>query len=542
LSLKEEFNKDTWLYALIIVLLAPALFINIGLPVLIDDEALRAMVALEMKYSGNYIAPTLNGEFYYKKPPVYNWLLLAFFKLTGTINEWTIRIPTALFLLTYASVIYYYVRRHLSPRYAFLTAMMMVSCGRMLFYDSMLGLIDTSYSLITFLSFMVIFHYFEKQQWLRLFLLSYLLTAVGFLMKGLPSVVFQGATLLVYFTYRKQFLKLFSWQHIAGGLLFLSLIGSYYFAYHQYNSLEHVFATLFNESAKRTVANYSIWQTIAHVAQFPFEMAYHFLPWTLLAIYFFRKGIISTLRQNNFIVFCVLCFLSNILVYWTAPKVHPRYVFMLAPLAFAVFAYLHNIHQQERSLPYRLLYYLLGVCISLVALAAFAPLFLERTQAVAGLYYKVGFTTLLLLILSGAYWYRKEDSLLILVAVLLTVRIAFNWFVIPDRIANDYGTECRSTTVAAAQATASFPLAVYKERALNKQEEAPTEMQPTNNFYLTLTREAIVPVHFDNFAPDTLYIIDPLVYTRLNYKKVATFKVRHGKKIYHIGQPGPSSE
>ena len=39
------------------------------------DEAIRSLVALEMKLSGNLITPTLHGEYYYNKPPLYNWIL-----------------------------------------------------------------------------------------------------------------------------------------------------------------------------------------------------------------------------------------------------------------------------------------------------------------------------------------------------------------------------------------------------------------------------------------------------------------------------------
>ena len=46
-----------WLYLAALVLLAPALLINLGLMTFIDDEGIRSLVALEMKFSGNYITP-----------------------------------------------------------------------------------------------------------------------------------------------------------------------------------------------------------------------------------------------------------------------------------------------------------------------------------------------------------------------------------------------------------------------------------------------------------------------------------------------------
>ena len=211
-----------WLYLAALVLLAPALLINLGLMTFIDDEGIRSLVALEMKFSGNYITPTIHGAYYYNKPPLYNWILLLFFELQGQVNEFTARIPTVLCTLGYAGTIFYFSRRHFDTKTAFLNAMFYITCGRVLFWDSMLALIDTCFSWVVFTSFMVIYHQFQKENWLKLFLFSYLLAAAGFLMKGLPAVVFQGTTLLVYFAYRRRFWKLFSWQHVLGGLLFVA--------------------------------------------------------------------------------------------------------------------------------------------------------------------------------------------------------------------------------------------------------------------------------------------------------------------------------
>ena len=54
-----------FLYLLAILIIFPALLINMGLLTLNEDEAIRALVALEMKYSGNLIVPTLNNTYYY---------------------------------------------------------------------------------------------------------------------------------------------------------------------------------------------------------------------------------------------------------------------------------------------------------------------------------------------------------------------------------------------------------------------------------------------------------------------------------------------
>ncbi len=515
-----------WLYVFILALLAPALLINLGLLAFIDDEGIRALVALEMKLSGNYITPTMHGDYYYNKPPLYNWLLLSFFQLTGVINEFTARVPTVLSLLGYGATIFYFFRKHYPTKVAFINALFFITCGRVLFWDSMLALIDTCFSWVAFTAFMVVYHQFEKEKWLRLFLFSYLLTAAGFLMKGLPSVVFQGTTLLVYFAYRRQFRKLFSWQHVVGGLSFLLIVGGYYLLYHRYNSLENVFTALFWESSRRTVANYGIWNTISHFFTFPFEMIYHFLPWSLMIIYFIRRDILSLIRAGRFITFNLITFLANILIYWASPEVYPRYLLMLTPLIFSSFVYLHPIHKANHTWQYRFItYLLLAFCVA-AAVGAFAPMFLERTADTPWLYPKSIGLGLVLSGLTYLYWRWRENRLLLVFAVLLVFRIGFNWFVLPDRNANDFGDLCRETTLEVAEKFKDQELIVYKQ----------TLMQPTNSFYLINGRKEIVPRKYENLDKDALYIIDPEEFPDVEYEKVGEFKVRHGKLTYDIAK------
>ncbi|MFQ5448860.1 MAG: hypothetical protein ACE5FF_18195, partial [Saprospiraceae bacterium] len=51
------FSKNSILLCGIALLLLPALLTNLGMLAFLDDEGIRALVALEMKLSGNYITP-----------------------------------------------------------------------------------------------------------------------------------------------------------------------------------------------------------------------------------------------------------------------------------------------------------------------------------------------------------------------------------------------------------------------------------------------------------------------------------------------------
>src|SRR5689334_1561876 len=99
----------TWL-ALILCL--PAFLINLGNIAFIGDEGIRTLVALEMKLSGHYLVPTLNGEGYYNKPPLFNWFILLVSGLFGRFGEWPTRLTTLIFLGLFSWTVYISSRKH----------------------------------------------------------------------------------------------------------------------------------------------------------------------------------------------------------------------------------------------------------------------------------------------------------------------------------------------------------------------------------------------------------------------------------------------
>lgn len=529
----QERRLSIWIYTLAGFLLIPALLINLGLLTFIDDEAIRSLVALEMMLSGNYITPTLHGEFYYNKPPLFNWIIILFFRGFGQVNEFVARLPTVFAIFGYGATIYFFVRKHLGDHTALLAAFLFITCGRMLFYDSLLALIDITFSWCIFTLFMVIFHYLEKEKYLTLFILTYTLTAVGFLFKGLPAVVFQGITLLAYFSYRKKFWQLFSWQHVVGGLCFMAVLGSYYLTYHQYNDLGIVAQTLFTESSKRTAVTHGMGKTIQHLFTFPFELIYHFLPWSLLVVYLFHRSTKELLQASAFIRFCIIAFLANIIIYWVSVEVYPRYLLMLMPLVFILFAHLHSYHSQQNTIHYTLLRWLFLVPIVAIVLMSFLPVILEQTQETPDLWVKTLSLILGLSIIAYAYWKLPGQQMPIMVLFLIVFRIGFDWFVLPDRNANDFGDVCRQTSRQVGAAYKSSPLQVWDAKL----------MQPTNSFYLTNERGAIIPqlVEADKQKlkeengpsnQEGYLIVPPKVLTTTT--KVDEIKLRHGRLTYDV--------
>lgn len=515
-----------WFIAIGLILL-PAYLINLGMLTISEDEAIRALVSLEMQLSGNLIIPTLNGDFYYAKPPLYNWILLIFYALSLEINEWTLRIPTVLFMLSFAVTIYYYSKKHFDVKFALLNAFMFITCGRVLFWDSMLGYIDMLYSWVTFVQIMVIYHAFKKNNLVQLYLLSYFLTAVGFMLKAFPSLVFQGITLVVMFWYFKQLKMLFRKEHLYGILIFIGIVGSYYVVYNQYNDISAVFDSLLDQSTRRTIIHEEnrLSEFFIHLVSYPVENVYHFFPWTILVFYVFSKRSLLFLRENEFLSFCALAFLANILIYWSAPEVYPRYILMLVPLLFTVVLALHIEHYKASSVLYRIIHVGFRILILLAAFACFSIPFLEPFRDTSLVFIKAFLPAILLLALSLFYYKQKDESLVILVLVLFVLRIVFNMFILPDRLKLDYATHCREQAISIGERYKDKDLRIYRK----------TKIDWTSSFYISKTRKKITYHDNEIIDKDAFYVLDTLKYAvPPTCQLIETFDVREFKRTLFI--------
>jgi 4-amino-4-deoxy-L-arabinose transferase-like glycosyltransferase len=507
----------------------PALYINLGLLPLIGDEAIRAVVALEMKLSGNYITPTLNGELYFNKPPLFNWILIGFFNIFNRTDEWMVRFPTTLFLILYCFTIYWWVKKQLGRQLGILAALMFLTCGRILFWDSFLGLIDIAYSWLIFLNFMLMWHFFQKQEFTRLFLVSYMLTAISFLLKGVPSLAFQGITLVILLSYTKNFRRLFSWQHLTGIFLFLVITGAYYIAYYRKNP-DHIgtlLLRLVTESAQKSALGSGIEKTFRHVFAFPFEVLFHFVPWTLMIILAFSRKIFVKALSNGFIRYCTLVFLANIILYWLSPVTYPRYLLMLVPLAFIVFLYLARIHARLGTPHDAILRkVLLMIMFPLVLANALLPVVFAGRIAVDNLYVK----SLLLfaagiLVLYFLYFAPNRSNVLLSLGVILLIsRISFDLFLVPYRQSKSWLDLCRKDALELARETKGEELYLYADT-----------LTIPNVYYITRERNEILR-HGDIPLAGSWFIVKDTLGCLAPFKKELTMRVPYYTKYFYAGK------
>jgi len=506
--MKIKPNQYPFLFlALALILALPAFLINLGDQTFIDDEATRALVAFEMIKSGDFVTPTEGGEIYLRKPPLYNWLVVFSFKLFGEYSEFAARMPmvVSLFLLTLAIFILY--RRELGGELAVISALMFLTCGRIIIYESLVGLIDLTFSLLTYSLFILIYKAFNQGNLLKLFVVAYILTGFSFLLKGLPSVVFLGITLLVLFISQKKFRLLFDWRHFFGIFLFILIISSYYILYFWRNQVapEEMLSVMFGETTRRTALRFGIWNTVIHMFTFPFEMIYHFLPWSLMIVFLFRKEVMKRIRRNHFLWYISLVFIFNIIVYWTSPEVYPRYILMLMPLFFAVVGFFYLEAKNNRTYLSKLTEIVLGTALILATLSSLTPLFLvlpaisNSLMISACLFVALGLVT-------GLYWRQKSLRIYWFVIGILVFRIGFDLIILPVRVYESKGVESRDLAYSIAGQTSGEELYYWWDP--DKEATGYYGRRLTSyrfSYYLSIARDEIIKTTTEK-KEDTWYI------------------------------------
>lgn len=90
-------NRHSLFLRLAVLVGAAALFLlNLGGHGVVSEELRWAEIAREMRASGEWFRPTINGEPYFDKPVASYWLIVAASHLTGEVTEAAARLPAAL--------------------------------------------------------------------------------------------------------------------------------------------------------------------------------------------------------------------------------------------------------------------------------------------------------------------------------------------------------------------------------------------------------------------------------------------------------------
>lgn len=431
-SSTEHFSRN--FLRVLIGLLVVSLFWNLGLPGLFNEEPRRALIALEMMYNDNLIVPTQMGELYYKKPPVFNWLLMGSFKLFG-VNEFAARLVTVSSLLFWALSIYLILKQCFERRIAAYTALFFMLCGDLLFAFSMLAEIDIFYGMISFWVMVLPIHFMRQSKpwlaWLMLFGLS----GIGVLTKGVPSLAFLGMTtigLLVGGTIQwKAFFRPAFW---VSSIVFLCIVVGYYWAYSQHAPLIDFVKGISSQTEDRTLLKLGIAKYLKYLMHLPLMILETTAPLALFIPLLFLKQVKESWAKYSFLKPYLWVTLLNFLPYFLSPGTKSRYIYMFFPfIVLALMVAYENAPQKWKETYKTIMKWLTLSASGILVITLAATPFIPQLSTVTSIQWTTPLFLVILVTLAVYFRKSKVDWLLGLAAVLILARLAFDLVVLPVR-------------------------------------------------------------------------------------------------------------
>jgi 4-amino-4-deoxy-L-arabinose transferase-like glycosyltransferase len=361
--MNKIFQNERWYYLFLLVLVCIPLFQHLGaLPIRLWDESRLAINAYEMYHSGNYITTTFNGapDMWNTKPPLMIWCQVFFMKLFG-VNEWAIRLPSALAaLFTCVVIMLISVRYVKNFWFGFICVLVLVTsrgyvgphATRTGDYDALLTFFITlgSFSFFIFLENL-------KAKYLYLFFFS---MGLAVLTKSSAALLILPG-LFVYTAFKKKIIFLLKNKHFYVGLLLFLICAGAFYLLREMSNLGYVNAVITNEFGRRFLDTLE-----SHKQSFWFYLINLFDHRFIIWAFFLPFGIIIGLRSKDdriksVTIFSVITALSYFLIISSAQTklswyVVPMYPVLSILVAVSIFHIFSRLKEKEKlkykALPY----------------------------------------------------------------------------------------------------------------------------------------------------------------------------------------------
>lgn len=291
-------------------------------------ESRRALVAMEMKISGNYIAPTICGQPYLNKFPLGHLIYVPFLK--DNINiEGSLRAIAMSFILFCCLIIFFFIKRIKNSFFlASLTSLAFMGSFFVLFFKEIY--LYQFFTMICLLLFSINYCLFKANRFFWLFLFSYFITFIGFLTKGYVMLYFNWISLFVLLWIHNQFRLIVSWKHFSGVLLFLLLSAGYFVLYSRYfNTKEYLLQQVLE------IDKFSDYDVIARVKSFTGFWGFNMVLFSPILVFFpllFIKRHLLIILKDKFSSYLFFVSVLGIGIFWCSPEYMPYYILMFIPL------------------------------------------------------------------------------------------------------------------------------------------------------------------------------------------------------------------
>jgi len=379
------------------------------------EEGRRVLIAQEMLKKGDYIVPTVEGEIYLNKPPLFNWLLAIIFKVANDASEASARSVSVFSAILCAILLSLLWKLLDSKGLWILPGLIFLSLPDVL-DKAIRAEIDITFTLTVTASLISWFYIYElKRNSFAGWIVSLMLLAIAFLTKGIISVFFFYLTTGLYLFFKKRLKDFFTLDHLAG-IVAGSAVFSFWFIPLIYRiDYKNVLSAWINEIiVRKEPLSGSFWK---HMLKFPYQFILGYMPWIGLLLFFRKQRIQEDQKLKDIITFSLPPLVIAFLLFWFIPGARVRYLLPLSGLfAISIAGIIETLYDKETNA----ISYTKVIAILVFLSGLFIP-FLYRRFDFAGIVPWIGG---LLLIISGVYLFFLKELGKRLIALFCIIFIA----------------------------------------------------------------------------------------------------------------------
>ncbi|MBN2843300.1 MAG: glycosyltransferase family 39 protein [Sedimentisphaerales bacterium] len=325
-------------FVLSILLLWFVLYIpSLGHAELKGEEGRRAMPGIQMLQTGNWLIPHIGGEPYFNKPPMTNWLVAMSVRLCGSVSEFSVRLPAAIFVLILALVLII-TPTSLPLLLRFLAAILFLTCFTTIEKGRVIEIEGLLLSLTGLTCFWWLFCVIDSRSPLLSFSVPALAMSVALLMKGPVAYLPFYCLLLGVYIHTKDRKYIISWSHLFCLLFSLAALYSWYQAVDNSGMADKLARTAKQQMGGRVMPEEIDWGNWFETAILSPRI---FLPWLLLLPCCWQKKYIVNIPGEHLQFYFGLrtALVIALIVHNAFPGTMTRYSMPTVPLAMLLLAW-----------------------------------------------------------------------------------------------------------------------------------------------------------------------------------------------------------
>lgn len=285
------------------------------LPFYTRGEPREGLVVWEMYSSGNWILPAVNGDYIPFKPPLFHWLALLMSHLFGRVDEFTLRLPSALLAATGVLVTYRVAARLWGQSAGIVAGIVLVTCSEWWHAGTETQVDMTLAFFVTAACWYFDFLYHERDFGLLKALGLPLLLGLATLAKGPLGLVLPGIIFLIFLALRRDLAFIQKLHPLISGIVFLATAGSWYAAALWQGGPSFFLRQIVDENFRTAAGTYGHYQPIYYYLPVFLENT---LPWSFfipcIALFLYQRR--RRLEQERLLF--PIVWLISVLIFFSA--------------------------------------------------------------------------------------------------------------------------------------------------------------------------------------------------------------------------------